>query len=178
MSKPSTQVKSLRAMHLLACGLWYNSGTMRTIFLLTITALLISACGEPVPGPEPVAREVVSALAAKPPRSNLKPVYERLSKATRDALQRRADEIRKTTGNESIQDWEVLGPGDLSFGDRVSRVALLEENDESATVEVTMAVYVKDSRGDDEVETKSVTIQLLKEDGQWRVDLPLVSSNP
>ena len=145
--------------------------------MLLVATFLSSACGEPVPGPEPVAREVISALTAKPPRSNLEPVYERLSSATKAALKRRADDVRRDTGNTELADWEVLGPGDLVFGDRVSKVKLLEEGDDTATVEVTMAVFVKDSSGADAEESQSVTIKLLKEEGQWRVDLPLKASS-
>jgi len=113
------------------------------------------------------------ALTSKPPRSNLKPIYERLSSGTKEALTLRVEEMKRVTGNEELEAWDALGPGNLFYGDRVSKVSLLEESDTSAKVEVTMKPFVKDSSEANTEDSKSVIINLLKEDGQWRVDLPL-----
>jgi hypothetical protein len=148
---------------------------MRTILFALLVSVLTISCGDPVPGPEPVAREVVSALGAKSARSNLKPIYERLSSGTKAALKARADELRRTTGNPELKDWDVLGPNELAFGDRVSKVSLLEESDTTAKVELTMLPFIPGAKGADAQNSKSVILSLVKEEGQWRVDLPLTA---
>jgi hypothetical protein len=150
---------------------------MRTILLGLLASLLSVSCGDPVPGPEPVAREVISALGAKLARSNLKPIYERLSSGTKAALKARADELRRTTGNPELKDWEVLGPNALVFGDRVSKVSVLEEGDTTAKVELTMLPFIPGAKGADAQNSKSVILTLVKEEGQWRVDLPLTATS-
>jgi len=147
-------------------------------FPLAVILLLLSVgCGDPVPAPESVARDVVAALARKPPLNNLKLIYERLSEKTRAELKSRAVKLRETTGVESLNDWDVIGPRFLVIGDRVAAAELLEEGDGKAKVELKLAPYVAPSGGGDDSAAKSVIVDLVMEEGQWRVELPFVPAS-
>ena len=143
---------------------------------IVLVSILSIGCGDPVPGPEPVAREVFAALTAKPPRGNMESVYQRLSERTRGVLKARADDIRRLNMGVEIEDWDVIGPAELAFGDRVAKVELVEARGDEATVEVTMVSYVAAPAKPKEEQAQSVSVRLLKEEGQWRVDLPLGNS--
>lgn len=133
---------------------------------------ILPGCGDPVPAPEAVARNVVSALAAQPPLSDLEPVFKRLATSTRAELEARAVSVREATGVDMLSPWELFGPRVLSRGDRVLGAETVEEGPDTAEVRVDLVSYVPGGLAGSDA-TRSVIVHLVREEGQWKVILPL-----
>jgi hypothetical protein len=155
-------------------GFCYPLGMSRILVIAWVFVAAAAACGEPDRGPEGVAREVFALLAANPMAAGLERAYEHLSDATRASLEGRAAAFNAaSSGAAKVQPWDLLAFERFAGGDRVAAVTVEEVTDTEARVTVKFSWLVAATAGGRQQQPEPVTVRMLRQDGKWRVDLPL-----
>lgn len=145
---------------------------------LALGALSLVACADP--GPDTVARQFYSALAeyqGRPSSGLLRAAYGLLSADSHALMAERAEVANAGRPEpQHLAPWQLLSFGGLVAGDEVAGVEAVDVADESATVEVAFRWLVPSDQGGPATEPPSIRVSLVREDGDWKVALPLGKS--
>ncbi len=145
------------------------------ILTVLMAWLMLGGCARKEPAPVEAVATVYSALAEYSSRGRpglLEAAYDHLDSGTRAKLQARAKEASAATGVE-VQPWELLGARGMVGGDRVSDVELVSQTGDEARVSVKFAWWVPEQAGGKPLQPEPVEVKAVREEGQWRVVLPL-----
>lgn len=126
-----------------------------------------------------MVREVfvgLSNYASHPREGTLAAVYQRLSSDTRAILDQRAKSASELGGRE-VKAWELLSFSKLVTGDRVTKISVLDEQGDRARVEVKFGWLMPSEEGAERLLPEPVQVDVVREDGAWRVTLPLADSS-
>ncbi len=151
---------------------------MGRVTALVLASGLLAACGGP--GPGDVVHEVLSALEASRGSDSseaLQVAYEQLASATRGELDARAARASEALGTK-VRPWDVIRFDGFVEGNRVSDVETIETDGDTAVVQVRFAWVVPSDEAGPGVAPEAVRLNLVREDGQWRVALPLAQEAP
>lgn len=130
---------------------------------MLVLALTLGACGGrgERARPEATARALMAALQSAQGDARARArVYSLLSARSQEALQRRAQLSSQMSGF-TLEPWEMIAPGRI-------RMRVIFDASTTTTARVrgdTAVVTVRDRRGG------SAEVPLVREAGQWRVDL-------
>jgi hypothetical protein len=143
--------------------------------VLISIVLAVAAC-QGTPSPDTVVQRVFTALsrhAAEPQAGELRDTYELLSAASRAHLERRAAEIGLAQGGEPPRPWQALASSGLAAGNRIGKVEIVGGDPSTGKVQVRVhfewAIPV--SQGGPPDDPPPATVEVVEEDGQWRVVL-------
>lgn len=148
---------------------------MARLLLVALALLTSTGCARTVSEPEAVVGTVYEALAQYQLRASpvlLEEAYRRLDAASRAKLEALAKEATAATG-APVEGWEMLGSRGLVAGDRLSGVEVVKAGESEALVAVKFAWWIPEKAGGRPLQPEPVEVRAVREDGQWRVVLPL-----
>lgn len=145
--------------------------------LVVLGAVLLAGCGR-APSPEFQVEDFYANLRAQSP-SALQHVYTNLlSSESKKGLDERARRLSEASGTP-VAPWDVIVYRGLVRGDRISKKEVVEQTDDTAKVRVSFQWYVPANDNKAKIDRPPpvpYTVNLVREDGQWRIHIPELGS--